>query len=135
MIPTVLRIFSLLLGMGTVLLGTGLLGTLLGVRGGMEAFSERLLGAVMAAYFLGFVSGAWLCPPLIARVGRIRAFAAMSALACVCALAHGLFIDPAIPVNVCMGLQDWLASQGCKSITEVIGAFEPAGSMPTFSSS
>jgi len=122
MIPTVLRIFSLLLGMGTVLLGTGLLGTLLGVRGGMEAFSERLLGAVMAAYFLGFVSGAWLCPPLIARVGRIRAFAAMSALACVCALAHGLFIDPAIwmvlrfVVGVClMGLylvvESWLNAQ------------------------
>ena len=38
-----------------------------------------------------------------------------------------MFVDPAIPVRVCDGLQDWLASLGCTSIEEVIGTLEMAG--------
>lgn len=96
MVPTFIRVSSLLVGIGTLLLGTGLLGTLLGVRGGMEQFSAPLVGAIMATYFLGYVSGAWLCPPLVRRVGHIRAFSAMAATACACALLHGMLVDPAV---------------------------------------
>ena len=42
----------LLLGMFMLMIGNGLQGTLLGVRGGAEGFSDSTLGFVMAGYFM-----------------------------------------------------------------------------------
>ena len=60
---------SLLLGMGILMLGAGLQGTLLGVRATLEGFSPLLIGAVMAAYYVGYVAGSLVAPSLIHRVG------------------------------------------------------------------
>jgi len=94
MISVVSSVLSLLLGIGTILVGAGFLGTLLGMRATLENFSEVVTGLVMSAYFLGFVAGAYACPPLINRVGHIRAFAAMAAVASAAILTHALIIDP-----------------------------------------
>ena len=74
-------VFSLLLGTAFLLLGLGLQGTLLSLRANLEQFPLAVTGLVMSAYFLGFVLGAYLCPPLIRRVGHIRAFSIMGVTA------------------------------------------------------
>src|SRR5512146_1631204 len=69
MLKVILSLFSLLLGIGCLLVGLGALSTLLGVRAGIEQFGPEITGVVMAGYFLGFIVGNYLCPPLIWRVG------------------------------------------------------------------
>jgi dihydroorotate dehydrogenase (NAD+) catalytic subunit len=34
------------------------------------------------------------------------------------------FLDPSVTMKVITGLNDWLDSHGCKSVTEIIGALE-----------
>ena len=87
-------VFTLLLGVAMILSGTGLLGTLLGVRGQLEEFSASALGLIMSGYFGGFVIGTWLIPKLIRRVGHIRVFATLASLASVATLLHGLYVTP-----------------------------------------
>lgn len=94
MLKVILSVLSLLLGIGCLLVGLGALSTLLGVRAGIELFGPRVTGVVMAAYFLGFIVGNYLCPPLIRRVGHIRAFAAMAAIVTAAALLHALLVHP-----------------------------------------
>ncbi len=87
-------ISSLLLGTALLLLGIGLQGTLLGLRAVDEGFAVSVIGYVMSSYFLGFAVGNYFCPPLIRRVGHIRAFAAMAAVTSSAAIAYLLFINP-----------------------------------------
>ena len=96
MLKVILSLFSLLLGIGSLLVGLGALSTLLGVRAGIEQFGPAVTGLVMAGYFLGFIVGNYLCPPLIRRVGHIRAFAAMAAIVTAAALLHAFFVHPFI---------------------------------------
>lgn len=96
MLTVVLSLFSLLLGIASLLIGLGALGTLLGVRAGIEQFGPSVTGVVMAAYFLGFIVGNYLCPPLITRVGHIRSFAALAAIVTAVALLHALLVHPAV---------------------------------------
>ncbi len=89
-------VYSLLLGMGILLMGSGLIGTLLGLRAESEGFSELAIGIVMSAFFVGYIVGSWLIPAVIARVGHIRTFAALAAISAVAALAHALWVDPVV---------------------------------------
>lgn len=75
-------------------MGSGLLGTLLAVRGGLEGFSDQTLGLIMSGYFVGFFLGTYLAPGLIQRIGHIRAFAFYAALCAAAILLHPIFIDP-----------------------------------------
>jgi MFS family permease len=90
----VAAIFSLLLSAGIILLGNGLQGTLLPVRAKHEGFFPLEIGLIGAAYYLGFIFGCQGVPYLIKRVGHIRTFAALAALAAVAPLLHALFIHP-----------------------------------------
>ncbi|HBQ35573.1 MAG TPA: MFS transporter, partial [Rhodobacteraceae bacterium] len=56
--------WALLLGMLLLMVGNGLQGTLLGVRGGMEGFSTLTMSIVMSAYFVGFLGGSRLAPAM-----------------------------------------------------------------------
>ena len=67
MIRVVLPLAALLAGVALLLAGSGLLGTLLAVRGGIEGFDDRTLGLVMSGYFAGFFIGTFLAPPLVRR--------------------------------------------------------------------
>ncbi len=69
--------WALLLGMLLLMLGNGLQGTLLGVRGTAEGFSTTSMSIVMSAYFVGFLGGSRMAPELIRRVGHVRVFAAL----------------------------------------------------------
>jgi MFS family permease len=78
---TVLRdSWALLLGMLLLMLGNGLQGTLLGVRGALEGMSASTLSFVMSGYFAGLLVGARVAPGLIRRVGHVRVFAALASL-------------------------------------------------------
>lgn len=94
MLRSIWSISSLLGGMGILLTGSGLLGILLGLRAAHEGFGNLTIGVVMSAFYIGYMTGAWVWPPLIRRVGHIRAFASFAATAAVTSLAYGLIVDP-----------------------------------------
>jgi MFS family permease len=71
------RSWALLLGMFMLMIGNGLQGTLLGVRGAIEGFSTFEMSVVMSAYFVGFLFASQVAPVLIRRVGHVRVFAAL----------------------------------------------------------
>lgn len=98
--PQIAPISSLLSGVALLLLGNGLLNTLLTLKGAAEGYSTTLLGLIMSGYFTGYFLGNWLGGPLIRRVGHIRAFAFCSALAAISALLHILFIEPWVWVGL-----------------------------------
>jgi len=85
---------ALLIGVSILLAGQGLQGTLLPVRASLEGFSTLLIGFIGAAYFLGFTLGCLKGGELVKRVGHIRVFAAMTALASSTPLLHGLILSP-----------------------------------------
>src|SRR3546814_163167 len=94
MIAAVRPMTALLAGVALLLMGSGLLGSLLVVRGAAEGFGAQTLGLVMSAYFVGFLVGTWIGPRLIQRIGHIRAFAFHAALAAVSVLLHAIMLSP-----------------------------------------
>ena len=55
-----------------LMIGNGLQGTLLGVRGEIEGFSNLEMSIVMSAYFVGFLGASRVVPEMIRRVGHVR---------------------------------------------------------------
>lgn len=72
--------WALLLGMCLLMVGNGMQGTLLGIRGALEDFSTFEMSIVMSAYFVGFLGGSRMAPGMIRRVGHVRVFAALASL-------------------------------------------------------
>ena len=68
--------WALLLGMFMLMIGNGLQGTLLGLRGEYEGFSTFEISTVMSAYFVGFLGAAGLAPLMLRSVGHVRVFSA-----------------------------------------------------------
>ena len=94
MIATVRPLAALLAGVAFLLMGSGLLGTLLAVRGRTEGFDDQTLGLIMSGYFVGFFLGTYAAPGLIQRIGHIRAFAFYAALCAATVLLHAVFVSP-----------------------------------------
>ena len=88
--------WALLLGMMFLMVGNGVQGTLLGIRGAIEGFSTIQMSIVMSAYFVGFLFGSRMAPELIRRVGHVRVFAALGSM-----ISAVLVLYAAIP--------DWVA--------------------------
>lgn len=86
--------WPLLLGMGVLMLGAGLQGTLLGLRATLEGFPTWATGAVMSCYYLGYIASSAVTPRLVARVGHIRVFSALTAVAATAILIQGAFVQP-----------------------------------------
>ena len=108
--------WQLLLGMGILMLGAGLQGTEISLRATLEGFPAPLTGAVMSCYYIGYLLGTALAPRLVRRVGHIRVFAAMAALASASILAQGLLIA-ALPWALLRGLSG-LAFAGIYVVAE-----------------
>ena len=72
--------WALLFGMFLLMLGNGVQGTLLGIRGSLEGFSAGSMSLIMSGYFVGFLFGSRLAPHLIRNVGHVRVFAALASL-------------------------------------------------------
>lgn len=77
-----------------LMIGNGMHGTLLGIRGALEGFSPSTMSYVMSGYFLGFLGGSHLAPKMIRRVGHVRVFAALGSLASAVFVLLPVFTDP-----------------------------------------
>ena len=110
---------ALLVGVALLMLGNGLFLTLVPLRADLEGFGAAWIGAIGAAYSVGFVLGCYLVPPLVARVGHIRVYAAIAALGAIVPLLHLLALHPAawllfrIVIGLCisglyMVIESWL---------------------------
>jgi MFS family permease len=86
--------WALLLGMMLLMVGNGLQGTLLGVRGELEGFSTFEMSIVMSAYFVGFLGGSRLAPEMIRRVGHVRVFAALASFISAVLILYPTFANP-----------------------------------------
>ena len=124
---TLLTISSLLISIAILLLGSGLLGTLLSLRASMEGYSGTTIGLIVSMYFLGFIVGTFLCPRLIRRAGHIRSFAVVAALGSCTVLVYGLWVTPAVwivtrfvtgicLVGIYMIIESWLNAQASNMI-------------------
>lgn len=93
-LTTIATAWPLLLGMGVLMLGAGLQSTLLGVRAAIEEFPTSVIGVVMSAYYVGYLLGTIAAPYLIRKVGHIRVFAALAAIASAATLLQAVFVHP-----------------------------------------
>lgn len=96
MITIIRSHFSLLAATAILLLGSGLLGTLVALRAGIESFPQVIIGLIMSGFFMGYVIGSYLCPQVIRTFGHIRSFSVFAAMGCVTVILHGLIIDPIV---------------------------------------
>jgi len=94
MLTHLLPIRSLLLGTALLLIGNGLLSTLIALRGSLEGFSDQLIGLMGSAYFVGFLLGTFTIPSLIRNIGHIRAFTFLAAAMAATVLLHSLIVHP-----------------------------------------
>ncbi|WP_099828025.1 MFS transporter [Oceaniglobus indicus] len=94
MIQVIRTSWPLFLGMGLLMVGNGLQGTLLGVRGSIEGFSTFEMSVVMSAYFVGFLGGSRIAPEMIRRVGHVRVFAALGSFISAILILYPSIADP-----------------------------------------
>ncbi|TAL90604.1 MAG: MFS transporter [Rhodanobacter sp.] len=94
MLRTLRPIASLLAGTALLLLGVGLLNTLIPLRGDMYGYSNTLLGGLTSAYYAGYLVGTFTIPPLVQRIGYIRTFAFCTACVACVVLLHALSHAP-----------------------------------------
>ncbi|MEM6310525.1 MAG: MFS transporter [Pseudomonadota bacterium] len=92
MIQVLKSAWALLFGMGLLMIGNGMHGTLVGIRGEIEDFSTLQLSIVVSAYFVGFLGGSRMAPGMIRRVGHVRVFAALASL-----VSAAIIVLPAAP--------------------------------------
>ncbi len=88
--------WALFLGVGLMMVGNGLQGTLLGVRSSNEQFATAVIGLIQAAYYTGFLIGSLFTIKALGRVGHVRVFAALASMASTAVLIHSVFVDPAV---------------------------------------
>lgn len=138
MLTTVVPISSLLLGMAVLLAGSGLLGTLLGLRGSLEGYTGFTLGVIMSGFYIGYIAGAFICPPLIRRIGHIRTFTGMAALNAAVCIAYGMEVNPILwwilrvingitMVTIYMVMESWLNEQMHAKRDKIFAAYMMIG--------
>lgn len=94
MLVVIQNAWALLLGMMLLMVGNGLQGTLLGVRGEIEGFTTLEMSVVMSAYFVGFLGGSRVAPEMIRRVGHVRVFAALGSFISAVLVLYPTLTDP-----------------------------------------
>ena len=93
MLKVLAQSWPLLMGVMLLMVGNGVQGTLLGIRGALEGFTTFELSVVMSSYFLGFLGGSRLAPEMIRRVGHVRVFAAFGSMISAILVLYPLLID------------------------------------------
>lgn len=127
-------IVTLLGGAGFLLLGNGLLITLLPLRAQLEGFSLPIIGALGTVYFGGFVLGCLVGPRVVKSVGHIRSFAGFAALVAVGVLLYPLWLTPEgwliirMATGFCyailfMVIESWLNEQSSNEIRGAVLSF------------
>ena len=93
-LSTAAATWALFVGIGFLMLGNGLQGSLVGIRSQTEGFSTASTGLVMTAYFAGFLTGGRTVTSLISSVGHIRVFAALASTTSTAVLVYALAVVP-----------------------------------------
>lgn len=70
-----------MISVSLLMFGNSMTSTLLALRADIENYSNEMVGLIASGYFLGFAIGTFRSGPLINRIGHIRTFAALSAIA------------------------------------------------------
>ena len=94
MLKAIISTWTLFFGLLLISAGNGLQVVLLGTRAPEAGFSNIATGIVMSGYFAGIFVGSIIVPHILARVGHVRVFGAMSAIASAAVLLHVVFLDP-----------------------------------------
>ena len=90
------RYLSLLVSVAFLVIGNGLEQTLIGLRAGIEGYADETIGAMMSAFFVGFVVASIHASRVIQAVGHIRSFAAFASAASAFALCFAIFVSPPV---------------------------------------
>ena len=93
-VRVVLTAWPLLASILLLMVGSGLQGSLLGVRAEQVGFNATVTGLVLGLYYLGYVVGSAWVPGLIRSVGHIRVFASLASLASAAVVIHGVWVSP-----------------------------------------
>src|SRR6056297_845366 len=86
--------WALLLGMLLLMIGNGLQGSLLGVRGADAGFRAGTMSIVMSDYCAGFLFASRTVPGMIRRVGHVRVFAALGSFVSAVLILFPTIEDP-----------------------------------------
>ncbi len=94
MLEVLNRSWALLLGVLLLMVGNGLQGSLIGIRGSIEEFSTGELSIITSGYFVGFLFGSRMAPELIRRVGHVRVFAALASFVSAVLILYPTITEP-----------------------------------------
>ncbi|OWY01904.1 MFS transporter [Thioclava sp. F1Mire-8] len=105
MVKSLFSLGALFLGSAFLLFAGGVNALILPVRGEAEGFTAASLGLLGTGWAIGYIAGCLRTPALVARVGHIRAFGAMCAIAAIAVLTSLILITPWvwIPVRALSG--------------------------------
>jgi MFS family permease len=96
MTASLLPVSALLLGVAIMLIGAGLQGILVPVRATLDGFDTVVIGILTTGYWIGFVASCFTTPFVVRRVGHIRTFAVLAAVASAVILVMALMPDPIV---------------------------------------
>ncbi len=100
-------IAGLIASVAAMLVAIGMLTTLVPLHAALAGFDAATIGRIAGGYYLGFLAGPWLGPPLVARIGRRGTFALAAALA-----AGGVAMLPVLPDPLAWGVLRFAAGIG-----------------------
>jgi MFS family permease len=87
-------IMPVLLGVACMEVALGALSPLVGIQLVRQSVPTELIGLITSAYFAGFLAGTLTAHHVIDRVGHVRAFSALAAVAANATLLHIVVRDP-----------------------------------------
>ncbi len=86
--------WALFVGLGFMLAGAGLFGTVVGVRSELDGFPTLTIGLISAGYYFGFLVGSRVALGALGRVGHIRVFTALASVLAAAILTAGMVVSP-----------------------------------------
>lgn len=87
-------VVALLLGAAILLMGNGVMAVLGPLRADLEHFNRLEIGAMGSFHFAGLMAGCLIWPKVVASVGHIRAFSALTAMAVITPLLQAVWPAP-----------------------------------------
>jgi MFS family permease len=102
---------ALVVGISTIQLANGFLGTLVSIRVASDHFESTFAGLILAAYYAGYSLGAMTIGNVIQRIGHIRAFAALAGL-----VAASVMLQPVVLSAPFWVLARGLTGFGCAGL-------------------
>ena len=96
MLRAIISTWTLFFGLLLISAGNGLQVVLLGTRAPEAGFSNFATSVVMSGWFAGIFLGSIVVPNILAKVGHVRVFGAMAAIASATVLIHIVFLNPSV---------------------------------------